>query len=454
MTLISLLGIARSALLTHQRALDVTGHNVANAMTPGYSRQQLDLAAAVPSESPWGPLGRGVTDAGVTRVRDWLHDATVRRETGLLGHSQTLGTHLGQVEAAINEPSEYGIAASLDGLFNAFSELANDPSSSVHRGLVRQNASRLVDQLHLLDENLVETGRNALAEMNATVDDVNRIASEIASLNQLILSSGGPNNSAPDLEDQRDILIDQLSESMGVRVLQRDDGTVGVAAGDTLLVDGGMAQTLEVRALAGGGTGIGVVGGSDVDPRSGSLLALAEVLNVELPGLRANLDQFAAALVTEVNAIHNSGFTATGATNVDFFDPAGVTAHTIALSAAVQSSADEIAAGGTTAAGDGDVALQIAALRSTSIASLGGTSMGDFYTSTVTSFGSRVLDVQQNAAVHQTLVDRAETVRASSNGVNVDEEMVMLIAQQQAFAAAARLVTVADEMVTEILRMV
>jgi flagellar hook-associated protein 1 FlgK len=399
-------------------------------------------------------LGRGVTDTGITRVRDWLHDASLRRETGLLGHSQTLGTFLGQVEAAINEPSEYGIAASLDGLFNAFSELANDPSSSVHRGLVQQHARRLTDQLHLLDENLAETGRNALAEMNATVGDVNRIASEIASLNQMILASGGPNNSAADLEDQRDMLIDQLSESVGVRVLQRDDGTVGIAAGDTLLVDAGMAQTLEVRALAGGGTGVGVVGGSDVDPRAGSLLALSEVLNVELPGLRSSLDQFAEALVTEVNAIHNSGFTATGATNVDFFDPAGVTAHTIALSAAVENSADEIAAGGTTAAGDGDVSLQIAALRSTSIASLGATSMGDFYTSTVTSFGSRVLGVQQNAAVHQTLVDRAQMVRASSNGVNVDEEMIMLIAQQQAFAAAARLVTVADEMVTEILRMV
>ena len=80
--------------------------------------------------------------------------------------------------------------------------------------------------------------------------------------------------------------------------------------------------------------------------------------------------------------------------------------------------------------------------------------MGDFYTSTVTSFGSTVLNVQQTAAVHQSLVDRAQMVRASSNGVNVDEEMIMLIAQQQAFAAASRLVTVADEMVSEILRMV
>jgi flagellar hook-associated protein 1 FlgK len=286
------------------------------------------------------------------------------------------------------------------------------------------------------------------------VDDVNRIASEIAGLNQLIRAAGGASDSAPDLQDQRDLLIDQLSGSIGIRVLQRDDGTVGITAGNTLLVDGGSSQTFEVRVLAGGGTGVGIVGGNDVEPGSGSILALTEMINVQLPGLRSNLDQLAEALVTEVNAIHSTGFTASGATGVDFFDPAGVTAHTIALSAAVANSEDEIAAGGTAAAGDGDVALQIAALRSASIPALGDTSIGDFYTSTVTSLGSTVLNVQQTTASHQALVDRAEMLRASSNGVNADEEMIMLIAQQQAFAAASRLVTVADEMVTEILRMV
>ena len=453
MTLTSLLGIARSALLTHQRAIDVTGHNVANAMTPGYSRQRLDMTQATPLQSTWGMMGRGVTDTGISRVRDWLLDSSVRSESGMLGHSQTLGSFLGQVEAAINEPSEYGISAALDGLFNAFSELSNDPSSSVHRGLVQQNARRLVDQLHQLDASLVDTNRNALAEMHANVDEVNRITSEVAHLNQLILAAG-PSHSAPDLEDQRDLLIDQLSESMDVRVLRRDDGTVGIVGGDTLLVDGGTARELEVRTLAAGQTGVGVLGGNDVDPRSGSLQALSEVINIELPELRGRLDQLAAALVTEVNAVHRSGFTATGATNSDFFDPTGVTAHTISLSAAVEASTDAIAAGATAAAGDGDVALQISSLRSTSIAALGGSALGDFYVDTVTTFGAKVLNADETVAVHQTMLDRAQMMRSSSNGVNVDEEMVMLIAQQQAFAAATRLVNIANEMVEDILRMV
>jgi len=223
---------------------------------------------ATPLNTPWGHMGRGVTDTGVSRVRDWLLDSSVRSESGMLGHAQTLGSFLGQVEAAINEPSEYGIGASLDGLFNAFSELANDPSSRVHRGLVQQHAQRLVDQLHLLDSNIVDTGRTALAEMHANVDEVNRIASEVAHLNELILASG-PSHDAPDLEDRRDLLVDQLSESLDVRVLRHDDGTVGVVGGGALLVDGGTARELEVRTLAAGQTGVGVVGGNDVDPSSG-----------------------------------------------------------------------------------------------------------------------------------------------------------------------------------------
>jgi flagellar hook-associated protein 1 FlgK len=454
MTLISLLGIARSALLTHQRALDVTGHNVANAMTPGYTRQRLDLVPASPLQLPWGTMGRGVTDSGVHRVRDWLLDSSVHRESGYLGYSQTLGTFLTQAEAAINEPSEYGVGAALDGLLDAFSELANDPSSSVHRGLVQQHAGRFVDRLHQLDSSIQGITRDAMARLRATVEEVNRIASEIAGLNSQILAAGGPLHSAPDLEDQRDLLIDQLSGSMGVRVMRRDDGTVAVAAGDTLLVDAGMSRTLEVRAVAGGGTGIGVQGGGDVNPRSGSLQGMMDLINVELPGLRGRLDQFAAAVVAEVNAIHRTGFTASGATNTDFFDPAGVTAHTINLASGVAASVDAIAAGGTSAAGDGSVALQLAGLRSTPIAALGDSSLGDFYTETVTSFGASVLEARETTAAHQTLLDRAQAMRASSNGVSVDEEMVLLIAQQQAFAAATRLVTVANEMVDDILRMV
>jgi flagellar hook-associated protein 1 FlgK len=454
MSLTSLLSIARSALLTHQRAMDVTGHNVANALTPGYTRQRLDLVPAAPAQTPLGLMGRGVTDSGVYRARDQFLDAGVWRESGLFGKSDTLRAFLGQIEAVISEPSDFGVAAALDGLLNAFSDLANDPSSSVHRGSVVQNATRFVQRVRSLDSGIAQAGADAVGLMRTTVDEVNRLASQIGDLNRQLLAAGGAERVAPDLADQRDLAVDRLSELIDVRVVERSDGTVGVVAGDTLLVDGTNVRRLEVRTLAGGGTGIGLQGGGDVDPRAGRLEGLTQLVNNEIPGLRTQLDSFVAAVVTEVNAIHQTGFTASGVTGTDFFDPAGLTSQTLDLTAAIQSSSDAIAAGATAAAGDGDVALQIAALRSSPIGALGGRSLGEFYAETVSTFGVAVQDAVQTSSAHQTLLDRAQAQRSSANGVSVDEEMVWLIAQQQAFAAAARLVAAADEMAEDLLRMV
>ena len=95
MSLASLLSIARSALTTHQRAIDVTGHNIANASTPGYTRQRLAIVAETPVRTPLGTVGRGVTDQGVFAERNVFLDATVRREQGNLGRSDTLRDMLG-----------------------------------------------------------------------------------------------------------------------------------------------------------------------------------------------------------------------------------------------------------------------------------------------------------------------------------------------------------------------
>ena len=454
MSLASMLSIARSALFAQQRAMSVTAHNVANAQTPGYSRQRLELAAATPEATPMGPVGRGVTEAGIQRVRNTFFDSRYRSESGLLGNSATMGDFLGQVEAAVHEPSTTGLAVSLDGLFSSFANLANNPASSTSRALVQQAGRRFVQQLQQLDTTVHQIGDGALSQMREQVGQANDLAHRIAELNQQILSSGGPNGSAPDLQDQRDVLVDQLSSLVGVRVLERADGTIGVAAGDTILVDGANSQTLSVQALAGGGFGLATAGGGAIDPKSGSLRALCELTTTTLPGIQRQLDQLAQALVTTVNAIHRSGYTLTGATGTDFFDPAGVTAQSIALAPAVAASGDAIAAAGIGAPGDGTIAQQLASLATTGTAALGGKSFRDFYIDLAGAIGSDVSSATQDAAAHQAMVDQADTLRASVSGVSVDEEMVALISQQQAYSAAARIVKVADDMMQSVLNMI
>jgi len=160
MSLGSLLSIARSALMVTQRSMEVTGHNVANANTPGYSRQTLQIAAAAPLQMPMFSLGRGVEANQITRARDAFYDATYRQENGLLGQSNTTSGYLGQVEGALNEPSTNGLSAALDGLFGSLSDLAGDPANHTNRDLVVSNANRLVNQFHSLDAPLTSISQS------------------------------------------------------------------------------------------------------------------------------------------------------------------------------------------------------------------------------------------------------------------------------------------------------
>lgn len=156
--------------------------------------------------------------------------------------------------------------------------------------------------------------------------------------------------------------------------------------------------------------------------------------------------------MTEINTLHRSGTSATGETGVDFFNADGLTAGTIALSDAVESSASAIAAGASAQSGDNSVALDLAALGQKGIDSLDGQTFNDHYAAFAASVGNSVLDSTQNEAASQTLVSHAETWRSSVGGVSVDEEMVNMIGQQEAYQAAARLITVADQMIQEILQ--
>ncbi len=453
MSLQSLLSIARSALLTHQRAMDVTAHNIANANTPGYTRQRLELSAATPQWGPTYPLGRGVKADVITRTRDLFFDTSYREESGSLGLAGSLEDYLGRIEATFGEPSDTALSSGLDGLFRSFSDLANDPSNRIARDQVRQSANRLAQQFHSLDAALGRVSADALTDLQTQVGAVNALAQQIAQLNGQIQATGGPSHTSSDLMDERDRLVDQLSAYGDIRVLDRGDGSIGVTLGDTLLVDGGSTATLSVSSV-GSGYGVQTAGGTPVVLRSGSLAGLADLTQNWIPGAKAQLNQLAGALVTQVNAVHRAGYTLGGATGVDFFDPAGVTAGSIRLSAAVTASSDAIAAAGAAGAvGDGAVALQLAGLSQTSVASLGNKTFREHWFGLTGWVGSGTESAIRDATAAQTLVDRADELRTSVSGVSVDEEMVSLLGQQQAYQAAARLVQVASDVMDEILKL-
>lgn len=441
----NVLNIARSALFSQQRAMTVTARNIANAQTPGYTRQKLHLQNT-------GLFG-GVSSS-VSRERDLFLDANWRRQSSDYGATSTHRYFLDQVEAATNEPSDSGVSAAIDGLFRAFGSLADDPTSDVAREEVRGAAQRFVHHLRRLGQSLDQASTRAVDRLEAEVDEVNTLSERIAALNEKILNTSQAGSDSFDLMDERDRLIDQLSSLTAIEVVEARNGTYTVMTGGVTLVSGSNVQKLEMRSLGEGRYGVGSLGSAvELGETGGSLSALGRLVSTTLPDMQVQLDRLAADVVGRVNELHRQGTNARGETGVDFFDPDGVTAVSIGLSDAVNASSNAIAAGRGNGSGDNTLALELAALGEEDRSGLDGRTFGSYYAVFVSALGRSTRDAAQDESAATALLDNAEAWRQGISGVSVEEEMVSLISQQEAYTAAARLVNVADGMVQEILRL-
>jgi flagellar hook-associated protein 1 FlgK len=222
------------------------------------------------------------------------------------------------------------------------------------------------------------------------------------------------------------------------------------------LVTGTSSQAIQMQSLPGGGFGFGPGpgGAGSTAGMTGTLVALSQLTSTTLPDYLSRLDDLAEAVVTQVNTLHRTGITAGGNTGVDFFDPAGTTAASISLSAAVQGSTDEIAAGTSGATGDGGLARQLGGLASQRLAALGNETFSGYYSLFVARVGGAVRNATESHATAETLANQASAWRESVSGVSIEEEMVNLVSQQEAYGAAARLVNVADQMVQDVLGLI
>lgn len=459
----SIFSIASSALRAQQQGLDVAGHNIANANTEGYSRQRVRMKPRPPLQTPDGVFGTGVTVDDVERIRDTLLDGQVWAQRGAAGRSGTRSDYLSRVEGLIAEPGEEGVGAAFDRYFSAFSELATQPDSHEARTVVRARGAELARSFRHLSDSLGSVREEAENRLVDEVRRANALLDQVATLNSRIVSVEASGGTASDLRDDRARALDELASIVDISVVSRGDGSVGVHTDGRSIVDRDVHRAL--AAEDNGGTLELTVEGSTtpLSEPGGSTGGILDFLNDDLPAIREELDALAAGLVEEVNAVHRTGANPDGVSEagydgVAFFDPAGTTASSIALSQWVDDSAGAVAAGTPDSSGDyrpgaNDVALEIAALRDEPVGSLGGRSLPETYRSLVTDVGIRARDASERADFQTTLQERAERRRISLSGVSTDEELVRIIRFQTAYQAAARVVRTADEMLDTLLAM-
>jgi flagellar hook-associated protein 1 FlgK len=482
----SILSIARTAIAAHQTAVQVVSQNVANAETEGYSRQRAELVPRWPQKFGYGSVGTGVEVQNVVRVRDTLLDENYRREAASAEAYSLRRDVLSQIEGILGEPTDQALASSLDAFWSSWSDLSNNPGSPSAQAVVRQRGIEVASTLNRFASRLNDLEGNSRARLQTSVDEVNRLAGQLAELNGQITASEVNGTQAPDLRDTRDRIADQLAKLSGARMVPQSNGTLSFLIGGVAIVDGLSARPIDVRS--GPPTAIGLVGSPDPLPQSdGQINAIMAGLNIDIPDVRAKLDALAKGIVNGVNFLHQSGWTVAGdalgnanwnpltpptGSKVNFFDPTRTTAGSISISAEVAANPLVIASGSAqNAPGDNSLALELGALRdSTGIAALqtamgavafaaqvgltGGATFNDSYRNTVTGVGMQVRAADSSATTYETLASQAETRRSSVSGVSIDEELTLLLRHQQAFQAASRLVRTADELAQTLIEMV
>jgi len=425
-------------LLAHQRAIDVTGHNITNANTEGYSRQEAVMAAATPYDIEAGllvdgggaMLGGGVDIQAFRRIRDGFLDLQYRAQSLRLGEYSGTASAMSQIEEGLSEPGENGIAAQLDKFWSSWSAVANAPENLATRQNLVEQAKVLAGAITDLDARITTIKAQVSAEYSSITGptgDIKSMADEIAKLNAAIKFAVADGDQPNDLLDRRDVLLDQLSSYAQVSVTDLGNGAISVNFGDaaTPLVNDGTVTWPQTLTAPGG--------------KLGALLQLTAPL-VPVPpsttpgtleSYRADLNAFAKKVADDVNALHNPGGTGT---NFFTYGAAGTEAASLAVN--VTATGVRYATGAAT--GANDIAIAIAKLR--------GSGADQSYQSLVARIGADVrntLRLEDNAKV---LTGAIDDRRQSTSGVSMDEEMSNLVRFQRGYQASARAMSTIDEM--------
>jgi flagellar hook-associated protein 1 len=429
-------------LLAQQRMLDTAGHNIANASTQGYSRQEVNLVASPAHLIPAGgtssgglaSLGSGVDVQNYRRVRDGFLDLQYRGQATNLGNWQARSEALDRAELALQEPGDNGINAQLAAFWDSWADLANAPADPAARQALLEQSAALSDSFRTVYDQLTTVGTQAMAEYAdlvrpATAGDpggeIAQLAKEIATLNDTIKRQMTAGDSPNDLLDRRDLLLDQLAQFGQISV--EPIGTTGAVK--VSFVDASTPATTYGIVDGATTTWAGAPAGDAWAPggRLGALLDVAKPGGT-LDQYKSALDAVAGSLISTVNAAYGG----------TFLETTGSNAGGLRVNPALVAAPSAITAG-SAGAGSNDIALKVAALRD-------GAAVDGAYRAFVARVGADVREATRQTANAQALTDAVEDRRQSVAGVSMDEEMSNLVRFQRSYQASARAMSTMDEM--------
>lgn len=446
-SLTSSMSIALSALQNNQEALNVTSNNIANQNTQGYTRQRVNFSESTPVQLGTFQFGTGSKIDNIESVRDQVLDFRISGETQTQSALDAFLQPMQQVQSNFNEAAGTGLQSSISGFFASLSQLATDPNNIPLRQSVLTAAQNMAGAFNTTANNLNNLRASTDEQIPTITQQVNTLAQSVAQLNIQIGQGQAAGQNTGALEDQRNQVIQHMSQLINIQMIQSNDGTIGVSTAlGTALVVGGQQFNLQVGTTSTGQNAILSSTGQDITANidGGQLGGLLRVRDQAIPTLTGQLDTLAAGIATAVNNVQTAGFDQNGAAGQKFFNiPAAVpgTAQTMSLNL---TNPAQVAASLNGSSGDNANVLAMSQLLNQKIVS--GDTPLNFYSSTVAQLGSSIQQATAQSQSQDLVVQQLQNQRNSISGVSLDEEATNLIQFQRAYQAAARVVNVVDEL--------
>jgi len=444
---------ALSGAAAAQIALVTTSQNVANVMTPGYTRQGVNLASVQPLLAGTKSPGSGVAVQAIVRFSDAYKSQQLWKSASDLGQHNTAQPYMTQLEQVMSDDTS-GINSGLDDFFSALNAASVDPTSTPLRQQVITSADALAQRFNSLNQ-VLSNQRSAVGQQRqATVQQVNSLSAQIADLNKEIASVQGTGADTSGLVDARDQSIDSLASLVAVQVVVQADGSASVSLrGGQPLVAGGRSATMSAVANPDGSQTLTVKFAQESfilanNQIGGQMGGLDEYENTVLVPMMQSVTGMAQQLSDNVNNQLAAGYSLNGTAGAPLFqyNAAGVTG-VLKVNPTI-TGADLGFSSNPATPGNNDNLLTLIGLSTQPITlpSLGSVLLSDAVTQMVGSLGMQSQQNQAALTTAQTVRNQAEESWKSTSGVNSDEEAANLIQYQQMYQANMKVISVANQL--------
>jgi flagellar hook-associated protein 1 FlgK len=434
------LSSAVQALDAQETGLTVTNNNIANVNTPGYSRQTISLAEASPINEGSISVGNGVNLLGIQSVQNELLNLQIQQQTSQQSSADAQVSALTQIQTLFPS-SGTSLASALSGFFTSLSALSSNPLDAGNRQTVITNAQTVVQQFNSISAGLSAPIAGLNTQVTTDVAQINQLASQAATLNQQIAQQSGSGQGAGPLTDQLNQVENELAGLTNISVTHGATGDSITTGNGTALVLGGQSYALQTSTGTNGNVQVLDNSGTNITAAisGGDLGGTIQVRDTDIPALQTNLDTLANQFGTAFNAAQAQGYNQNGTAGTALFTiPTAVAGSAAAIKLATTDPTAIAASSDGSAGSNGNVA-NLTALQNSILPS------GQSATTLSANLVYQIGNLTSNATAQSTAIGLSlsslNAQQTSESGVSIDEESANLIRYQQAYEAAAKVIT-------------